>query len=111
MTQKPVRGEIYYIDESTATGSEQRGGRPAVIVSNNLNNRHSKVVEVVYLTTSKKTELPTHVTIRSTPRLSTALCEQVHSVDVRRIGNYCTTCTPQELDTINTALLISLGLA
>ena len=33
------RGEIYYIESTyRETGSEQRGGRPAVIVSNDKNN-------------------------------------------------------------------------
>ena len=45
------RGEIYYIESTyRETGSEQRGGRPAVIVSNDKNNENSEVVEVVYMT-------------------------------------------------------------
>ena len=41
------RGEIYYIESTyRETGNEQRGGRPAVIVSNDKNNENSEVVEV-----------------------------------------------------------------
>lgn len=48
------RGEIYYIESTyRETGSEQRGGRPAVIVSNDKNNENSEVVEVVYMTTKQ----------------------------------------------------------
>ena len=39
------------------------GGRPAVIVSNDKNNAKSNTVEVVYMTTKPKTDLPTHVYI------------------------------------------------
>lgn len=47
------RGEIYYIESTyRETGSEQRGGRPAVIVSNDKNNENSEVVEVVYMNLS-----------------------------------------------------------
>ena len=91
-------------------GHEQQSGRPAVIVSNDKNNEHSSVLEMVYLTTAAKTSLPTHVTIRSAPRVSTVLCEQVHSVDTSRVKDYCGRCTEQELQAIDTALLISLGL-
>ena len=108
-----TRGDIYYINDIEdlgAIGSEQHAGRPAVIVSNNMNNRYSRVIEIVYLTAARKTQLPTHVTIKSTPRISTALCEQVHSIDIQRLGNYCATCTRQELLDIEAALLISLGL-
>ena len=105
-----TRGDIYYVDAIGSVGSEQRGGRPAIIVSNDKCNQHSPVVEVVYLTTSPKTPLPTHVTVRSAPRVSTALCEQVHSVDTKRFGSYCGCCTQQELSAVDMALLISLGL-
>ena len=71
------RGEIYYIESTyRETGSEQRGGRPAVIVSNDKNNENSEVVEVVYMTTKPKNDLPTHVFIRSALSPSTVLCEQ-----------------------------------
>ena len=105
-----TRGDIYYVDAIGSVGSEQRGGRPAIIVSNDKCNQHSPVVEVVYLTTAPKSTLPTHVTVRSAPRVSTALCEQVHSVDTQRLGDYCGSCTPQELSAVDMALLISLGL-
>lgn len=105
-----TRGDIHYVDASTTVGHEQQAGRPAVIVSNNKCNEHSPVLEVVYLTTATKTSLPTHVTIRSAPRVSTVLCEQVHSVDTSRVGDFCGRCTEQELRAIDTALLISLGL-
>lgn len=105
-----TRGDIYYVDAIDSVGSEQRGGRPAIVVSNDKCNQHSPVVEVVYLTTSPKTPLPTHVTVRSAPRVSTALCEQVHSVDTKRFGSYCGCCAQQELSAVDMALLISLGL-
>lgn len=69
-------------------GHEQQADRPAVIVSNEKNNENSGVVEVVYLTTQPKTDLPTHTVIRSTGRVSTVLCEQIVSVSVDRIAGY-----------------------
>ena len=75
------RGEIYYISRGGYnTGSEQQADRPGVIVSNDKNNKNSQTLEVVYLTTQPKNELPTHCTIRSTGRVSTVLCEQIHTV-------------------------------
>ena len=43
------RGDIFYVNLSETVGSEERSGRPAIIVSNRLCNKHSPVVEVVYL--------------------------------------------------------------
>lgn len=68
------RGDIYYIrDTRQSVGSEQRADRPAVIVSNNTNNKHSGVYEVVYMTTQPKTDLPTHFIIASALKPSTVL--------------------------------------
>lgn len=105
------RGDIYYIDSIYSTGSEQRGGRPAIIVSNDKNNQHSATVEVVYLTTQPKNDLPTHVTIRSSTRESIALCEQVHTVSTDRIGSYKGRISEAEQINIDIALLISLDLS
>lgn len=104
------RGEIYYVSKTSVIGSEQEAGRPAIIVSNNSQNESSTVVEVVYLTTEPKKGLPTHVTIRSAPRQSIALCEQISSVSTLRIGNYIGEVTDREMTQIESALLISLDL-
>ena len=104
------RGEIYYIDKAVQTGSEQIAGRPAIIVSSDKCNLSSEIVEVVFLTTAPKIDMATHVTIRSTQRVSTALCEQVTSVSVSRVGTYFGRCTDAEMDEIDTALAISLDI-
>lgn len=106
------RGEMFYISRGGASynGSEQHSDRPAVVVSNNKNNENSNVVEIVYMTTQPKTDLPTHVTVRSTGRISTVLCEQVYSVSTERVGTYIGECTDKEMENIDIALMISLQL-
>lgn len=105
------RGDIWYIESGYITvGSEQRPGRPAIVVSNDRNNEYSSTLEVVYLTTQPKHDLPTHVTIRSINRESIALCEQITSVAVERFGDYCGRVTEQEMSRIETAMQISLAL-
>lgn len=106
------RGDIFYIHKFPVVGSEiEADGRPAIIVSNDMNNQYSQVVEVVFLTTQAKKPMPTHVSIYSAPRPSTALCEQVSTVSVERIGNYAGHLTEKEMTQVDTALLISLDLA
>ncbi len=104
------RGEIYYIEIPTSIGSELRKARPGIIVSNDKQNERSGLLEVVYLTTQPKEEHPAHVSIRSCDRPSTALCEQVNTVSKARVGDYCGTCTPEEMTAIDKALLVSLGI-
>lgn len=54
MTQDFYRGDIFFIAHSPVSGSEQGGHRPGVIVSNDLANRYSPNVEVVFLTSQEK---------------------------------------------------------
>lgn len=104
------KGDIFYVLKGGWTiGSEMDAGRPAVVVSNDVGNEHSGIVEVVYLTSQPKKDLPTHTKILcSVP--SIALCEQIHTVSKERLGGYIRTCTKKEIDAIDAALKISLGL-
>lgn len=104
------RGDIWYIESGFTTGSEQRPGRPAVVVSNDRNNEHSSTIEVVYLTTQPKRDLPTHAVIRSMSRESIAICEQVTTVAIERLGNYRGQVTADEMADIEAAMRVSLGL-
>lgn len=103
------RGDVVYIEKSKYIGKECGGDRPAVIVSNNSGNHFSDCVEIVYLTTTNKKDLPTHVSVLCrTP--STALCEQIYTVSKERITQFIRTCTDEEMQKIDDALFVSLGL-
>lgn len=104
------RGDVFYVNRSETIGSEQRSGRPAIIVSNPECNEHSPAVEVVYLTCQYKKPMPTHVRIESIGRRSTALCEQITSVDVSRLGDYKGHLTEKEMEQVDVALMQSLGI-
>ena len=110
MNRKFSRGEIYYIAPGCEVGCEQIGGRPAIIVSNDVNNRHSRTVEVVMLTGRRKPHLPTHVRIRSAKYPSTALCAQITTVAKERIKDYVGTLTPQEQMDVDKAMLVSIAI-
>ena len=100
------RGDIWYIDYEKSNGSEQHGTRPAIIVSNDVGNNHSPIVEVVWLTTANKNYLPTHVKTSC----GTALCEQIHTVDKSRLIKFKRCCSEKEMMQINRAMMISLGI-
>lgn len=105
------RGDIFYVEQSyDRFGCEMEAGRPAVIVSNEMANEHSPVVQVVYMTSSKKKPLPTHVYISRVPHPGTVLCEQIDPVDKSRFGEYLGTLTKEEMDRVDMALAVSIGL-
>ena len=103
------RGDIVFVEKSKYIGKECGGDRPAVIVSNNSGNHFSDCVEIVYLTTAKKKDLPTHVNVMCRVH-ATALCEQIYTVSKERITQFIRTCTEEEMQKIDDALMVSLGL-
>lgn len=105
------RGDIFYITPFyTVTGSEQRAGRPGVIVSNDANNKYSPNVEIVFLTSQEKKPLPTHVPVMCRVP-STALCENIQTVSKDRLSTFIKSCTTKELKNIDNALRVSLGIS
>lgn len=109
-TRKIMRGDVFYVHIADSIGEEQSKARPGVIVSNDANNKNSGVVEVVYLTTKSKKELPTHVNTLATGIQSTVLCEQITSVSVNRLGDYLCRISSEDMKKIDHAMLVSLGI-
>ena len=111
-TKEVKRGDIFYITYSknfNDSYSYDTTGRPGVIVSDDHLNRGSEYVEVVYLTTKIKRDMPTHVEVFcKTP--STALCETIHTVEKDRIGTYVRTVSDEEMEGIERGLRRSLGM-
>ena len=106
-----TRGDIYYVFREEYVGSEMNGnGRPAVVVSNNICNEKSPVIEMCYLTTTPKYEMSTHVFIEINGVKSTILCEQVTSVAKTRIGNWFGKLDDEQMKELDKALIASLDL-
>ena len=104
-------GEIWYVKSQTRDGHMQDGMRPWVIVSNDIGNNHSLMVNAVPLTTNLgKKPLPTHCEIISSSRKSLALCEQVKPINksdlIEKIGE----CKKFELRQISICLMIQFNI-
>jgi mRNA interferase MazF len=104
------RGEVYLIKRRDTIGAEITKTRPAVIISNDNLNATSEVVEVIYLTTQPKKDLPTHVSVNATGVASLAICEQIDSVSTMLVCGKVGFCSEAEMAAIDRALLHSLGI-
>lgn len=104
------RGEIYYIEYQAYGAKELRAGRPAVVVGNPELAEKTGNVAVVYLSTSPDADLPTHIAVRATGRLSYIMCETVANVSLERFGKLSGVCPADVLQQIDLALVKSLGL-
>ena len=107
------RGDLVYLNFDPIVGSEQGGPRPAVVVQNDMGNKHAPTVIIAPVTSkNKKNNLPTHVKLTShiLERNSMVLLEQLKTVDKSRIDSYIGTLSDEEMKMIDKALRISLAI-
>jgi mRNA interferase MazF len=109
------RGGIYDIDFDPARGSEEGKTRPALVVQNDVGNRHSPTTIVVAITSQIPSKrYPFHVALPASllGMPGTILCEQMLTVDKRRVLS----AARADIDTetqqrVDEALRHSLGLS
>lgn len=115
------KGDIWLVIDDPAQppiGTELWSNRPAIIVSNNVTGNHSGFVQVVYLTTSaSKRSGPTHIMVpaplvgKNQPQNEVmALCEQIHTVDVSRLGQQLGALSRSRMHEIDQALALTLSI-
>ena len=77
----PSQGDIVFIDFDPTKGHEQKGYRPAVVISNDVFNKNTKMVIVCPITSNEK-EFPTHYNLINTKKVKgSVLCEHIRSID------------------------------
>jgi mRNA-degrading endonuclease toxin of MazEF toxin-antitoxin module len=90
--RKPQRREIWNINLGNPIGSLQKGIRPCLVDSNDVNNKYSNIVNVYPLTSSMtKAKIPVHIEIEGygLKEKSVILVEQGVPIDIRyQLLNY-----------------------
>lgn len=77
----PKQGDIVCFDFNPTKGHEQSGFRPAVVISNDVFNKNTKMVMVCPITSNEK-EFPTHYILEDTKKVhGSVLCEHIRSID------------------------------
>jgi mRNA interferase MazF len=109
------RGDIYYANLNPFFGSEQGGNRPVLVLQNDVGNYFCPTLIVAPLTSNiwKKAEQPTHYLldgIRGLRGQSIVLLEQIKTIDKRRVDRYIGKVTREQMDGIDEALQVSLGI-
>lgn len=77
----PKQGDIVYLDFSTTKGHEQKGKRPAIVISNNIFNINTNMAVMCPITSNTK-DFPTHYVLEDTKKIKgSVLCEHIRSID------------------------------
>jgi len=112
----PRRGEIWLVEFDPGRGHEIKKTRPAVIIQNDIGNRHSPVT-IVAAVTSKLSPPPYPVEVVAEPSQGNGLTlpsainlGQIRSVDRARLVKRLGTLDAATVRKVDEALKMSLGL-
>ena len=79
----PAKGDIVAVSLDPQAGHEQKGRRPALVISNDLFNRHTGMAVLCPITNTRR-DFPFHVALPAdTSVTGSVMIEQVKSIDCR----------------------------
>ena len=82
-TYIPKKGDVVYLDFNPTKGHEQKGSRPAVVLSNDIFNQYTNMVILCPITSNMK-DFPTHYKLEDTKKIKgSVMCEHARSIDYK----------------------------
>lgn len=108
------RGEIYWVNLDPTIGAEIKKTRPALIVSNDINNLHAQTVTVAPLSTAVEKVHPFEVLLKpgiyGNDKPAKVKANQIRTVDKRRLGRPLGLLPPASMSAVDLALRLHLAL-
>lgn len=108
------RGEVWTVDLGPTRGHEQRGKRPALVVSADMFNEGPAGIVVVVPMTTTDRRVPLHVALDppngGVRHRSFAMCEMVRSISTERLGTRCGLVDRETMSELDDRLRVLLEL-
>ena len=105
------RGEVWWVEFDPSIGTKIRKTRPAVIVSNDIANAHLARVVMVPLTSSGSGLYPGEALITLAGKQGKAMADQIMAADKSRLKSRLGAVTAAEMEVLDAAMMLHLGLA
>ena len=97
MSFTPSPGDIIWLDFSPQSGHEQKGRRPALVISNDFFNLRTGLALVCPITSKKKT-YPLHVELTNTTKITGyIMVEHIKSIDFSARNGQLIERAPQKI--------------
>ena len=108
------KGDVYLVNFDPTIGSEVKKTRPAVIVSNDVNNANSTIISIVPITSNVSRVFSFEVELQAGSgginKKSKAMVNQTRAVDKARLLEYLGKLDKQVIDRIDRALKLHYDL-
>lgn len=102
------KGEVYWVNLDPTVGAETKKTRPAVIISNDAQNKVGQRYIVAPVTSVIKTIYPFEVKIDINGKTSKVMLDQIRTVDHKRLGGKLCKLSQEELHQIERAIKLVL---
>ena len=110
----PKRGDIFLINLDPTIGAEINKTRPGIVISNDINNEFAQTVTIIPLSSNVDKVYPFECLIYSEgnelDRLSKAKCNQIRTVDKKRLVKIIGKVSHKDVYNIEKSLKIHLGI-
>lgn len=110
MTKELLRGQIYWINLDPAIGTEVKKTRPALIISNDIQNSYKQRCIIAPITSSCNKIYPFEVLIEIRGKKGKIMLDQIRTVDCQRIGSYIESLVSKQMEQVSKALKLVLAL-
>jgi mRNA interferase MazF len=104
------RGEIWWVNFDPSIGGEIQKQRPAVVVSNDISNKYMNRVQVVPVTSKTDKLYPSEAPVYVVGKHGKAMADQLATVSKERLIKLIGRVSVSELEEIERAIKIQLGL-
>ncbi len=107
---KPRRGEVWWVRFDPSIGTEIQKTRPAIIVSNNISNKHLDRFQVVPITSQTAKVHPGECLVQIQDQICKALIDQIRTVSKNRLSKKIVDMSESDIEIVNEVLVLQLGL-
>jgi len=113
MKKDCYRGQIWWVNLDPAIGAEIKKKRPALVLSNDLNNKYAATVTLCPISDKGKKVYPFEVSLpmqKGLKKESKIKCQQIRTVDKQRLIKLLGGVAADKLQEVQEAVLIHLGM-